>query len=61
MTINKIKEGVLQVKNTSDFNTFDSKLKESLLSEAQSSQLRRARINFHLPDAKVHEMIIFLQ
>lgn len=60
MTIKKIKEGVLQVKNTSDFNTFDSKLREFLLSEAQSSQLRRARINFHSPDAKVHEMIICL-
>ncbi len=60
MSIKKIKDGVLQVKNTSKFNIFCPELRESLLSEAQSSHLRRARINFHSPDARVHEMIICL-
>lgn len=60
MSIKKIKDGVLQTENTNNYTVFDSSLRECLLHEAENSQLRRARINFHSPEARVHEMIICL-
>jgi len=58
MTV-KIKEGVLSF-NSFEFNLLSKEAVGSLIREANSSFMKRARINFHPPNANVHEMCICL-
>ena len=60
MQIAKIQEGVLEVSSQHNFHVLDDGLVETLINEARSTKLLRARINFHHQDSKVHEMIICL-